>query len=320
VISAIAVGTFVIGSAIWIARRGLFIQTDTVVLWVLCGLFSLTLTDLSRWGLSLLWDWLPLGLLLVLYDQSAPLVHLLKTPVHVSLQIQFDRLLFGRPLLTVQLQHLLGQTRGVQWFDYLMWGVYMTHFFMALVVAGFLWRFSYARFRSFRTQIVILTTLGFGTYVLFPAAPPWYAANHLHDLPFIYRSVFITWAKLGLHTAGSLVDGAIQGTDLGNQLAAVPSMHAAISLFVACFFWRGARPWLRVVLVVYVLGMAFTLIASGEHYMFDVIVGWLYTVGVIAGTTQVKRHRRRRSKRSADARDEAAGALAGHTATAASTG
>src|ERR1700683_2702919 len=104
VISAIAIGTFVIGSGIWIARKGLFIQTDTVVLWVLAGLFVLTLTDLSRWGLRLLWDWLPLGLLLVLYDQSGPLVHWLKSPLHVGLQINFDRLLFGRPVATVQIQ------------------------------------------------------------------------------------------------------------------------------------------------------------------------------------------------------------------------
>src|ERR1700683_3854343 len=99
VISAIAIGTFVIGSGIWIARKGLFIQTDTVVLWVLAGLFALTLTDLSRWGLRLLWDWLPLGALLVFYDQSAPLVKWLGTPLHTSLQVNFDELLFGKPLL-----------------------------------------------------------------------------------------------------------------------------------------------------------------------------------------------------------------------------
>jgi membrane-associated phospholipid phosphatase len=294
VISAIAIVTFVAGSAIWIARRGLFIQTDTVVLWVLAGLFALTLTDLSRWGLRLLWDWLPLGALLVFYDQSAPLVKWLGTPLHTSLQVNFDELLFGKPVLTVQLQHALGQTRAIQWFEYPMWGIYMTHFFVALVVAGALWRFRYDRFRQFRTQIVILSGIGFATYVLYPAAPPWYLADRLHELPQIYRTVFITWGHLGLKTAGSIADGAIQGTDLGNQLAAVPSMHAAISLYIACFFWRGARPWMRLLLVVYVLGMAFTLVYSGEHYFFDIVVGWLYTLVVLAGAALLSRYRGRR--------------------------
>jgi hypothetical protein len=295
VIGAVAIATFVIGSAIWIRRKGLFIQTDTVVLWVLAGLFAVTLTDLSRWSLRLLWDWLPLGALLIFYDQSAPLVKWIGTPLHTSLQVNFDELLFGKPLLTVQLQHLFGQTRVIQWFEYPMWGIYMTHFFAALVVAGFLWRFRYARFRQFRTQIIILSGLGFATYVLYPAAPPWYLADHLHVLPKIYRTVFITWGHLGLRTAGSIADGAIQGNQLGNQLAAVPSMHAAISLFIACFFWRGARPWMRVLLVVYVLGMAFTLVYSGEHYLFDVVVGWFYTVAVLGGAALLSRYRRSRS-------------------------
>ena len=295
VISAIAIGTFVIGSAIWIRRKGLFIHTDTVVMWVVAGLFALTLTDLSRWGLRLLWDWLPLAALLIFYDQSAPLVRWLGTPLHTTLQVNFDELLFGKPLLTVELQHLLGQTRADQWFEYPMWGIYMTHFFMALVVAGLLWRFSYLRFRQFRKQIIILSTFGFATYVLYPAAPPWYVADRLHQLPEIYRTVFITWGKLGLHTAGSISDGAIDGNDLGNQVAAVPSMHAAISLFVACFFWRGARAWVRVLLVAYVLGMAFTLVYSGEHYLFDIVIGWLYTVVLLCGTGALARYRRSRA-------------------------
>jgi membrane-associated phospholipid phosphatase len=292
VVAVAGIVGFVLGSAIWIWQKGLFVHTDTVVLWVLAGLFTLTLTDLRRWGLRLFWDWLPLGALLVFYDQSAPLAKLLHRPIHTALQIHFDELLFGKPLLTIQLQHLLHQTKTVRWWEYPMFGLYMTHFFMALVVAGILWRFSYQRFREFRLQIVILSTLGFATYVLYPAAPPWYMGDHLHVVSTIYRTVFETWGKLGLKSAGSIADGAIQGTDLGNRLAAVPSMHAAISLFIACFFWRGARPWVRVVLVVYVVGMAFTLVYSGEHYVFDIVVGWLYTAFTVAGVALYRRYTR----------------------------
>jgi membrane-associated phospholipid phosphatase len=305
VISAIAIGAWLVGSAIWIARKGLFIQTDTVVLWVLSGLFVVTLTDLNRWSKGLILDWLPLGLLLVFYDQSQLLVKALGIGVHTQLQVRFDELLFGKPLLTIQLQHLFGQTSAVRWWEYPMWGLYMTHFFMALVIAGYLWRFSYPRFREFRTKIVILSTLGFGTYVLFPAAPPWYLADHLSQLPWIQRTVFQTWGQLGLHTARSLVDGPIAGNDLGNQLAAVPSMHAAISLFVACFFWRRAALWLRVILVIYVLGMAFTLVYSGEHYVFDIVVGWGYTVLVLVGAKLLARWRSRSGAGVVSAQDRA---------------
>jgi hypothetical protein len=289
-VGALGVGAFLAGSTYMVARKGLFIQTDTVFLWVIAGLLAMSLTDLRRFGPRLLLDWLPLAMLFVLYDYSRNLSRWLGTPTHSMLQIKFDELLFGKPLLTIRLQHWLGQTKTVRPWEYGLFGVYMTHFFLALVIAAFLWRFAYPRFREFRTLLVALFTLGFATYVLYPAYPPWLVSDRLHELPTIYRVVFEAWGHLGLHTAGSIIEG---GNELGNQLAAVPSMHAATSLFICLFFWRGARPWLRAVLVLYVLAMAFTLVYGGEHYVFDVVVGWLYAVAVIAGAVVFRRVRAR---------------------------
>jgi len=249
---------------------------------------ALSLTDLRRFGPRLIVDWLPLALLFVLYDYSRQLSVWLGIGTHKSLQIKFDEFLFGKPLLTVRLQHWLGQTKVVRPWEYGLFGVYMTHFFLALVIAAFLWRFAYPRFRQFRVQLVTLFTLGFVTYVLFPADPPWLVSQKLHELPTIYRVVFESWGHLGLHTAGSIVE---HGNELGNQVAAVPSMHAGVSLFICLFFWRGARVWLRALLVAYVLAMAITLVYSGEHYVFDVLVGWLYAVGVITGARVLERRR-----------------------------
>jgi membrane-associated phospholipid phosphatase len=257
-------------------------------IWIIAGLLALSLTDLRRFGPRLLLDWLPLALLFILYDYSRNLAEWLGTPTHVWLQIHFDEFLFGKPLLTLKLQHLLGQTKAVRPWEYAMFGVYMTHFFMGLVVAAFLWRFAYPRFRQFRAQLVTLYTLGFLTYALYPADPPWLVSQKLHRLPTIYRTVFEVWGKLGLHTAGSILE---HGNEFGNQVAAIPSMHAGVSLFICLFFWRRARPWLRAVLALYVLAMAFTLVYSGEHYVFDVVVGWAYAVAVMVGAALVKRVR-----------------------------
>lgn len=289
-VGVLGVSAFIAGSVWMVSRKGLFIQTDTVFLWVIAGLLALSLTDLRRFSPRLILDWLPLALLFVLYDYSRNLSNWLGTPTHSTLQINFDELLFGKPLLTIKLQHWLGQTKVVRPWEYGLFGVYMTHFFLALTIAGLLWRFAYPRFRQFRAQLVALYTLGFVTYVLYPADPPWLVANQLHELPTIYRVVFEAWGHLGLHTAGSIVE---RGNELGNQLAAVPSLHAATSLFICLFFWRGARPWLRAVLALYVLAMAFTLMYGGEHYVFDVVVGWCYAIAVVAAAAALERLRAR---------------------------
>jgi membrane-associated phospholipid phosphatase len=54
-------------------------------------------------------------------------------------------------------------------------------------------------------------------------------------------------------------------------------------LFILLFFWKGARRWVRAVMVTYVLAMAFILVYGGEHFAFDILVGWLYAITVAVG-------------------------------------
>jgi hypothetical protein len=48
------------------------------------------------------------------------------------------------------------------------------------------------------------------------------------------------------------------------------------------------------VLVFYPLFMGFTLVYSGEHYVFDIVVGWLFAVLVCIGAALLERYRSRR--------------------------
>jgi membrane-associated phospholipid phosphatase len=67
-----------------------------------------------------------------------------------------------------------------------------------------------------------------------------------------------------------------------NLVAAVPSLHSAFTMLLALFLWPRVRRPLRPLLVLYPLAMALTLMATGEHYFFDVLVGWIYAGGVMA--------------------------------------
>jgi membrane-associated phospholipid phosphatase len=69
-------------------------------------------------------------------------------------------------------------------------------------------------------------------------------------------------------------------------VAAVPSLHAAYALLIALFLWPIVRgPW-RIAVAAYPLAMAFALVYTAEHYVVDVLLGWLYagvaTVAVMA--------------------------------------
>ena len=74
-----------------------------------------------------------------------------------------------------------------------------------------------------------------------------------------------------------------RGQEGVNLVAAVPSLHSAFVALVAFFLWGRVRPWMRPLLLLYPLAMGLTLIATGEHYFFDVALGWLYAGAVMAG-------------------------------------
>ena len=87
------------------------------------------------------------------------------------------------------------------------------------------------------------------------------------------------WGRVGLHFASRLIE---KGQQTVNPFAAIPSLHSAEALLVVLIVWKlipHAVRWIRPLLLLYPLAMAFALVYSGEHYLIDVFVGWGF-VGV----------------------------------------
>jgi hypothetical protein len=234
-------------------------------------------------------DWFPLFVILAVYSELRNLAASWFT-VHVTPQIDVDKGLFG-VVPTVWLQHQLFTPGRLHWYDVLAFSVYLTHFFASLVVAAILWKFAYPRFRRFVVLFVSLTFAAFITYALFPAAPPWLASQSHHLAPTA-RIVDEVWTHIGLHSGASLFSAK---SDLANPVAAVPSLHAAYPVLLMLFFWGSAKKW-RWLLPLYPLAMAFALVYTGEHYVFDILLGWVYaTVVYFVGTWAMNAWSRRRA-------------------------
>src|SRR5207244_668504 len=96
-----------------------------------------------------------------------------------------------------------------------------------------------------------------------------------HLLAPLTRIVPVVFADLHVHSAGSLIE---HGYRYANDVAAVPSLHAAFALLIAITLWPRRRTWLRPLVAAYPLLMGFALVYTGEHYFSDVALGWIYTV------------------------------------------
>ena len=73
----------------------------------------------------------------------------------------------------------------------------------------------------------------------------------------------------------------------------MPSLHAAYALLIGLFFWPLVGPRWRVALMAYAVAMGFALVYTGEHYVSDVLAGWLYAGVAFAAVTWFVRRRER---------------------------
>jgi PAP2 superfamily len=282
--------SYIAATAALVALLGIPYQRDVLAIWLLVGLLCFSLSDLRGYARSLVLEWLPFIAILIAYDSlRGSAGHLFA--VHYLPQLQVDKALFGGTPPTVALQHWLWHGHVV-WYDVIFWGVYLTHFFATPLVAAVLWKIDRHRFRTFVVLVATLSFAGLLTYALYPAAPPWLASQDGLVAP-ITRVIPAVWHSLDLHSAGSLIEN---GYRYANNVAAVPSLHAAFSLLIAITLWPRTRKWLRPLIALYPLAMAFSLIYAAEHYFSDIVLGWVYALAAVtAGHALLRYWARRRA-------------------------
>src|SRR5688500_16937216 len=266
-------------------RDGVPVGRDRLLMWIVLGLLAFSITNLGGWMRSVVLEWLPLALVLWVYDLLRGLADGLLFATTFRPQIEAEQLLFAGTVPTVWLQERLWHGAAqLRWYDYASWAVYMSYFVATYALAGALWFFARPRFRRYIATVSLLAAMGFVTYAVFPAAPPWLASRE-GELEWTTRSI----GPLSGHVPFVSVSWETifeRGSQYANPVAAVPSLHAAYTLLIALVLWRSARR-ARPLLVAYPVAMAFALAYTAEHYVVDVLLGWAYALAALWAVNRV---------------------------------
>lgn len=214
-------------------------------------------------------DWVPFLLMLFSYEYLRGLIPMLSSAPHIFPMIEADKLLFGF-IPTIKLQTILYNPNITQWYDYIAVILYISHFVVPMLIAFFLWIYDRNYFKKYTWAFLLLSYMSFFTFIIFPAMPPWMAANegYIPPLKKIMDQVFISFA----HPISVPSVYQFFGADL---VAAVPSLHAAYPWLIFLFLFQKLR-FLSLVLVPYVIGVWFAVVYLGEHYVIDVVAGVTY--------------------------------------------
>ena len=243
---------------------------------------------------QLLIAWSPLSAILVAYWVAqwitAPLgvgdgadTNRLGASLHVVGPARADETLLGTvPSVWLQARLVDG---SAHWYDIVAGLVYVTHFVTIPLITAVVWFRLRERFGEWLTAVLAMSLLGIAGYLAYPAAPPWLAAER-GDIGTLERISHLGWEHLGLDAVGRLVQLGQSGS---NPVAAMPSLHAGAALLAALFLWPSVSLVSRVLLAAYAVAMALTLVYTGEHYVVDVLAGWLVAVLGIAVSRLVVR-------------------------------
>jgi membrane-associated phospholipid phosphatase len=231
--------------------------------WDIIGLILFTLfLWVIRNRISFL-DFAPFLLMLFTYEAIRSVILAVGTDgVHVAELIVWEQTLCAGVIPSFALQKAFNATAYTWIVDLVANGFYMTHFFSVILVGYVLWVKRKAHYWAYMMGLILLSYSAFLTYVIFPAAPPWWASinGYLKTQP-----VNLTHSLLSPEY--------IYAT--ANPLGAMPSVHAAwpfYLLFYCLYIWgRKALP-----VAILPIGVAVSSIYLGHHYLVDILGGIAY--------------------------------------------
>lgn len=223
-------------------------------------------------------DFAPFIVLILTYNELRRFAdNLSMTDINVTNLIHWEQSLFGGTLPSYFLQQHLWDQPYTALVDIAMNTFYLSHFITPVIAAWLLWRNRKTDYWAYVSGLVLLSYAAFATYVLFPAAPPWWATFHgyLPDQP-VYLDHFIV-------TAETVNSGP-------NPVAAMPSLHVAYPTYIAlvCITVWGRKAGFVFLLPVGVMTAAVYL---GHHYVIDGLVGSVYALFMYSTVfTWLRRH------------------------------
>ena len=196
---------------------------------------------------------------------------------------------------TVRLQDALVDRATPHWYDYPAWLMYLVtfrvHAAIALVAVPAPPRIGSTgtRSSSSRCSLCRLRHL-----LHLPAVPPWLASQHgalaAHD-----RIVHAIWAELGLTGCGEDLRRRREATR--SRSARFPRLHAAWPFMIVAASSGEDRARGAWCIVAYTLRWSFALVYTAEHFVFDILVGWLYAVARLPRRDEYPRPTRQPSDR-----------------------
>lgn len=216
---------------------------------------------------------LPFLVVGILYDQILPHLFQYRPEPHVADLYNFEKKWFGiHTAEGVVIPAEWFRTHTSPWLDIPTGFGYMAYMFESFLVAIYMFFQDEERTAKLAWAFLIVNLIGFTSWIVFPAAPPWYVAQyglgpaHMDAIPSAAGA-----ARFDQFFGISYFSGFYQRSH--NVYGAMPSLHVAYPLVVYLSVWGMKQRWLKLFCFAFFLLITFAAVYLDHHYVIDAIAG-----------------------------------------------
>ena len=132
-----------------------------------------------------------------------------------------------------------------------------------------LWKHEQRRAERFVWVFVITNVIGFSCYYIYPAAPPWYVADHGFGVDMSVRA-----SAAGALRFDKVIGFPFMESFYGKSadvFGAIPSLHVVYPFLAMMYGW--IYPRFRKIALPYFLFVCFSAVYLNHHYLLDIFIG-----------------------------------------------
>jgi membrane-associated phospholipid phosphatase len=213
----------------------------------------------AKWTRRFVKDWAPFIALFLAFEAMRGIPYNILATVHVTELASVESQIFGTiPTLVLQ------QFYRSAFLDALGAFFYSLHFIIPTVFGFILWKYSPKNYGKYICAFLVCSYAALITALFYPSAPPWFGVNATRILYQVD------------HEIGAPVYHVIFDYIQSNPFAAFPSLHAAYPWLISLYAIKIKRIKALPILVI-PIGVWFSAVYLGEHYIIDLIGGVAYS-------------------------------------------
>lgn len=216
----------------------------------------------------------------IIYDAMHVLPNYEVSTVHIKQPYELEKSLFGitfnNMLLTPNEFFAIEHTTFL---DIMAGLFYLNWIPIPLAFGVYLFFTDKTLFTKFSLVFLFANLIGFVIYYIYPAAPPWYVELYGFDL-----HIGVSGNTAGLSRFDEIVGVPVFANIYNknaNVLAAIPSLHSAYPVIVLFYAVKKGMGLIKYFFGLFMVGIWFSAVYSGHHYIIDVSLGVLVAIFTI---------------------------------------